>query len=347
MLKKYYWILCLLLTQCVSEFDPKIETNVPKVVVDGLITNQPGPYSVRLQYSYPYTNKADPRNIAGATIEISDDKGIKETLLDKGNGLYETSPTGIRGIVGRKYTVSIRTPNGKKYVSKPELLKPVAALGNVYSEFQPTATPQALSGNFNVFLDVKDPVTTGDYYRWKWSHYETIKYCLQSYTRNDFGIFYKQYECCEPCWKIEPCNGCIILANDRLTNGKNITKISLGVVLYTNTSPYFMLIEQQSLTEEAYQFWKAVDSQINNSGGIFDLPAATIIGNVVSDNDPEEQVLGFFGASSVVYKPQLILRNNVSIPPYLKADNFPWVTENTCYKCAESPYRTAKKPLGW
>lgn len=339
--EKILVLLCLLLTQCVSDFDPKISSNVPKLVVDGLVTNQPGPYSVRLQYSYPYTNNPDPRTVAGATVEIGDDKGLSETLTELGNGLYETSPTGIRGEIGRKYTISIKTIDGKKYTSKPELLKPVAPIGRVYTEFQTTEIPKTLRGNFNVFVDVKDPATTGDYYRWKWTHYETVNYCLQ--VRNT-GT---QYKCCVPCWKVEPCNGCIILANDRLTNGKNIARITLGKVPYKDETPYFMLIEQQSLTEEAYQFWKAVDSQINNSGGIFDLPAATVIGNMTSVSDPEEQVLGYFGASSVVYLPYRVLRNNAPIKPYQFEDFFTWTTDKTCFRCDESPYRTPKMPLGW
>jgi hypothetical protein len=337
--------ITLLMGQCVTKFDPKITENTPKLVVDGLITDQPGPYQIRLQYSYPYSNQTSVSTIGGAAVEISDDQGTTEKLIDRGQGLYETAPNGMRGIVGRKYKLSIKTPEGKKYESKPELLKPIAEFGKIYTEYQELLNP-TLRGQFNLFVDVKDPDSPNDFYRWKWAHYEKLTYCYYLFTSGAGGVIRQRSECCESCWKVESCNGCIILANDRLTNGKAITRVPLGKVPYDDVSGYFILFEQYSLTAEAYQFWKAVDSQINNSGGVFDLPPATVIGNLACTSHTEDQVLGYFGASSVVYKPMHIPRNNVTAPP-LQLYDAPWTDVNKCVKCQESPYRTAKQPRGW
>lgn len=340
------FLLVILLVQCVSKFDPKITDNTPKLVVEGLITNQPGPYQIKLQYSYPYTNQTSVRSIGGATVEMSDDKGNKEKLTEKSQGLYETSANGLRGIVGRKYSISIRTPDGKKYESQPELLKPVAEFGRIYTEFQDTKST-TMRGHFNVFVDVKDPDTPNDFYRWKWTHYESLDYCLVTATTSGTGELLRfRNKCCENCWKIEACNGCIIMANDRLTNGKTITRVLLGKIPYDDLSDYFMLFEQHSFTPEAYQFWKTVDSQVNNSGGIFDLPPATVIGNLTCTSNPEEQVLGYFGASSVVYKPIYVPRIVSGIPIY-QSQPTNWIDLTQCVKCQESPFRTAKRPLGW
>jgi len=340
------FLLAILLLQCVTKFDPEITENTPKLVVDGLITNQPGPYQIKLQYSYPYTNQTSVRSVSGATVEIADDKGNKEKLTEKGQGLYETSVNGIRGVVGRKYSISIRTPDGKKYESQTELLKSVPEFGRVYTEFQDTKNP-TMRGQFNVFVDVKDADTPNDFYRWKWTHYESLEYCLVTVTTSGTGqILRTRNKCCENCWKVEPCNGCIIMANDRLTNGKTITRIPLGKIPYDDITGYFMLFEQYSLTPEAYQFWKTVDSQVNNSGGVFDLPPATVIGNLICTTNPEEQVLGYFGASSVVYKSMYVPRNNAGVPPY-ESQEVSWIDLNQCVRCQESPFRTAKRPIGW
>lgn len=336
--------LTLLLTHCVSDYDPQITQNTRKLVVDALITNQAGPYRIKLQYSYPYTNQTSVSSIGGATVEISDDKGTKETLKDIGSGIYET--VNLKGIVGRKYSINIQTPDGKKYESTPELLKPVAPFGNIYTTFKETRGAK-VRGQFNLFTDLKDPETPNDYYRWKWTHYEDIAYCLQTVTSGPGGTIATQNRCCEPCWKIEPCNGCVILANDRLINGKTITGVSLGDIPYEAESSYFIIFEQYSLTPEAYQFWKSVDSQINNSGGIFDLPPATVTGNIVCTSHPEDQVLGYFGASSVVYKSVYVPRNTANVKPYEFSQLFDFVTLNQCVRCQESPFRTVKKPLGW
>jgi Domain of unknown function (DUF4249) len=340
----FYVLFAALILGCVTNFDPNINENDTKLVIDGLITNQAGPYKVVLQYSYPYTNKTGVRTIAGATVEISDDKGTKETLIERGQGLYET--VNIRGVIGRKYKLNIKTPDGKKYESIPELLKPVSEFGTLYTEFQETRSP-AMRGQFNMFIDVKDPDSPDDFYRWKWTHYEDITHCLVVVSTGANGEQIRtRNKCCGECWKIEPCNGCIMLANDRLTNGKTITRIPLGKIPYTDISGYFIAFEQYSLTAEAYQFWKGVDSQINNSGGIFDLPPATVAGNISCISQPEEQVLGFFGASSVVRKSVYMARNNANARPYTPLPES-WFDLNQCVVCKESPYRTAKKPLGW
>jgi len=335
--------IIFLLTQCVSNFDPKITQNTPKLVVDGLITNQSGAYRIKLQYSSPYTNQTSVRAIGGATVEINDDRGTRETLTDRGSGIYET--VSVKGTIGRKYTLKIKTPDGKTYESKPELLKAVTGFGKIYTEYKDTQTSK-VRGQFNLFTEVSDPDTPNDYYRWKWTHYQAISYCLQTVTGGPGGPVYTQNKCCEPCWRVEPCNGCVILASDRLTNGKTITRIPLGSIPYEDITSYFVLFEQYSLTPEAYQFWKSVDSQINNSGGIFDLPPATVTGNLVCTSHPEDQVLGYFGASSVVYKPMYVPRNTANVKPYEFTQGV-FTDLNQCVKCQESPFRTAKKPSGW
>lgn len=338
-------MLAALLVQCVSSFDPKITENDPKLVIDGLITDQPGPYRITLQYSAPYANRTSVSSVSGAVVEISDDKGNKERLIDREQGIYETTPSGLRGVVGRSYTLSITTPNGKKYQSKPELLKPVPPFGKISTVFQDTRAPR-IRGFLNLFVEIQDFGTPNDFYRWKWTHYQREEYCLVTVSNGPTGLIRTRNKCCEPCWEIQPCNGCIFLANDRLTNGKTITGVPIGKIPYDNTTPYFVVFEQHSLTPSAYQFWKSVESQTNNSGGIFDLPPATVIGNLTCLSQPDEQVLGYFGASSVVYKSQYIIRNNLPVQPYDRMEDS-WIDLNACVKCQQSLFRTPNKPLGW
>jgi Domain of unknown function (DUF4249) len=337
--------LGLLTFQCVSNFDPKITENDPKLVVDGLITNQPGPYRITLQYSVPYTNRTSVSSVSGAVIEISDDKGNKERLTERQQGIYETAPNGIRGIVGRSYTIHITTPNGKKYQSKPELLKPVAAFGKISAKYQDTKA-LLIRGFLYLYIDVQDPMTPNDFYRWKWTHYKKEEYCFVAVSNGPTGLIRTRSKCCEPCWEIQPCNGCIFLANDRLTNGKTITSVPIGTIPYNDTTPYFINFEQYSLTPEAYQFWQSVENQTSNSGGIFDLPPATITGNIICTSHPEEQSLGYFGASALVYQAQYIARNNIPVQVYDRMDDN-WIDLNQCVKCQESLFRTPKQPMGW
>lgn len=60
----------------------------------------------------------------------------------------------------------------------------------------------------------------------------------------------------------------------------------------------FVRVEQLSLSENGYKYIKILKNQLIG-GGIFATPPAPIKGNIISKNDPNETVLGFFGVSSV------------------------------------------------
>jgi len=87
---KGIYLFLFLLSGCVEDFDLELDTVEPKLVVDGLITNQEGPYYVRLIKSH--TGKfiePDPDSIylksvvpvKDAQIIISDDAGQIDTLV--------------------------------------------------------------------------------------------------------------------------------------------------------------------------------------------------------------------------------------------------------------------------
>ena len=76
--------------QCVTQFDPELTKDITKLVVDGLITDQPPPYQIRVTYSAPYTNDVTifGRSPAQAKISIRDDQGGIEELRYTSNGNF-------------------------------------------------------------------------------------------------------------------------------------------------------------------------------------------------------------------------------------------------------------------
>ena len=336
--------LFVLLSQCITEFDPRLTDQNPKLVVDGLITNQPGPYSVRLSYSSAYNNKP----ILGffpfqAQVYIKDDTGAEELLRYTSNGYFKSETNGIRGVAGRQYWVSIILPDGTEYESAHELLNPVPQIDTIYSIYQ-ELNAGFMRGKFEIFLDTSDPPDEINYYRWSWSHYESKTVCDITY---DFPPLTKvSWGCCVPCWSFIKCEGCINIGSDRLINGKKISRQYLLDVSYNSVDPYYLLIEQQSLTKNGYEFWEKVRSQVTNSGGVFDTPPIAIKGNVTNVNNPDEKVLGYFGASSVYYKYFYVNRLSVGKPPYGQQVGPPPILRS-CKPCIEEFSVTAKRPPGW
>jgi hypothetical protein len=318
---------------------------IKRLVVDGMITTKPGPYTVKLSTTAKYTTGTEGTNflVKGAKVSISDDMGYREELSEVSPGSYKTSSNGLQGQVGRTYTLHIET-EGRKYESKPELLRPTTSVENVYAEFKYEAP--GVEEGFYVYIDTKDPAETEDYYRWNWIHYEREIYCFNEVVppNTEPTIL----NCCGQCWNIVKCNGCVNIASDVYTNGTSISRQLLAIAPYNSTLRYFLYFEQYSLSRDAFKFWRGLEKQVNNVGGIFDAPPAVIRGNLFNIDDEEDIVLGFFGASDV--KPGFINVDRTGIPKPPNSDPFiipPSGPPPPCYPCIESSGRTAFTPPLW
>jgi Domain of unknown function (DUF4249) len=337
----YPIILMFVFTNCVDEIKLGVDDFKQKLIVDGNINTDPGPYSVQLSYSLPYTETVVNPAIGGAQVTLTEVGGISLPMQETRQGIYKTDSTAIVGQTGKSYFITIRLSNGFTYKSKPEKIAapvPIDTYSVKYVRNFKNPTP------FSLTVRLKDPIEKDNYYRWKWTHYEKLVYCLVRRSKDDLGKRYVTRSlCCEDCWEISKCAGCIEIASDGLTNGKYIEK-TVAQIPFESREPYFIILEQHSLTRENYNFWNLVSSQVNNSGGIFDKAPAQVQGNLYNVADSTEQVLGYFAAIGITQKPIYVKRNEplIIIP-------FPGeieVFEKTCFQCGGS-YRTKIQPKGW
>jgi hypothetical protein len=337
---------------CITPFDPELTDEQPKLTVEGLITDQPGPYRVKLSYSTTYTsgNAKSDFTIYDAQVYIKDDLGNEEQLTYTKEGTYVTRADGMRGEAGRSYWVKIVLADGKTYESVPELLPPVPAIDTMYAEYR-DISGEFLQGEFDVFVETEDPENEENYYLWRWNNYERLDYC-RIYTTGStatrivtYGIF-----CCGLCFDIVNCPGCVNIGSDEFTNGNRITRVPLLTFPYDDRKPYFVEAEQYALSKSAYEYWQKVDQLTKNSGGVFDKPPITIKGNISSATDPNERVLGYFGASGLKTRSVFFSRSGISAHPYRKLvyDNFFEDKRFGCLECEEvAGVRTGRKPANW
>jgi hypothetical protein len=249
----------------------------------------------------------------------------------------------MRGEIGKNYTLKIVLEDGSEYRSVAERMIPVPPIDTIYGEYQRFSTG-FLRGEFSLFLNLTDASEDESYFSWNWTHYTFEKYCALRP-----GLTYGSLNatnCCEPCWSYESCNGCINIFSDELVNGNKILKIPITKIPYDSRAPYFLIVTQRSLTKNAYNFWKNVSDQVNNSGGVFDKPPIAIVGNLVNINNPDEQVLGFFEVSSVQNKSIYFERDKIDEIPFGTPPVYKEVS-NYCIPCDEGAYRTTIMPPGW
>jgi len=205
-----------------------------------------------------------------------------------------------------------------------------------------------------VQIDTQDPAGQRNFYRWDWALYEKQDWCKTCYQgvyavykilprqylfnryyvsgtelyENCFspeydpnsqtppppnGDFYYDYRCRTECWAIIR-NHELNLFDDAFTDGGRIEARRVGQLPFFTYS--LAMIRQVALTQRAYQFFRDVEAQSENTGGVADTPPAAPIGNVLNVNKPEEIVVGYFAATGVTQRTYWLDRRDTSGPAW-------------------------------
>jgi len=127
----------LIISSCITQFVPETDENDTMLVVEGMITDQPGVYTVKLSKSLPLSSDGNTVVLTGCIVNISDDNGNWTSLFETQPGTYVTDGV-FRGYVGRKYKLHINTNNPdlsyKNYESLLMEMKPVPLIDSLFYE---------------------------------------------------------------------------------------------------------------------------------------------------------------------------------------------------------------------
>ncbi|HEV9037451.1 MAG TPA: DUF4249 domain-containing protein [Puia sp.] len=93
------------LFSCQKTVHPDLNTASPKLVIVGEVTDGPGPYTVAINRSVGFYSDNDFPAVDGATVKISDNLGVTDTLTETSPGVYTTHV--LHGVTGNTYTLSV------------------------------------------------------------------------------------------------------------------------------------------------------------------------------------------------------------------------------------------------
>lgn len=108
-------IISLLFSSCEKVIELELNDSESKLVIEGNITDQPGPYFVKLTKSVRFDAASQYPAVTNAVVVITDNTGNTDTLTHTSNGLYRTNTT--QGAVGKSYYLTIEA-EGKKYTAQ-------------------------------------------------------------------------------------------------------------------------------------------------------------------------------------------------------------------------------------
>jgi len=156
-------LMILIFYSCEKVIDVDLNSASPKVVIEGIINNKPGPYKVSLTKTTDYFNPQDFPLISGAEVIISDNLGNTEILSEKSAGNYEASA--IEGIPGRTYTLQV-TIEGEAFSSTSEMPN-TTLIDSITSTEMPFMNPHSENTNpqYRITCYFKDSVGVNEFFR--------------------------------------------------------------------------------------------------------------------------------------------------------------------------------------
>jgi hypothetical protein len=345
-----------ILDGCIDRFEISRIDDVPVLLIDGMITDNPGPYEVRLTYSRNISQQLDVVDkVRYATITLLDNDALSETLAEVSPGTYQTKA--VRGIVGHQYKIKVTLVDGNAYESIPETLLPVGKIRKVWYEFDSTVRtsvrPIPPSPGLNVYVDAEVLPEQEGRVRWRttgtwenltfplWRTITSVDPMTGAVTERPDPPKCAFFSCtCCHCWMTnydpEP------VLSDPLFHKQEVKRQFVSFVpAYANVfyNKFHLKIEQMSVSPRVYKFWDDVKTQKHQASDLFQTPVAKVEGNIKSING-RAQVLGYFAACSLRDTSFFITREAIpfKLPPLT-------IVKESCLE--GNPFATNIKPAFW
>ena len=296
--------IAVLVTDCVDSYIPDIRESQESLVVEGILTDQPGYQTIYLSRSSPFS---DPALIPECYCQVwvVDENGNRYRFYEQEDGVYQDYITASELVGGTAYKLSIITPGGEEYESDYEILSySCPCIDSVYFEIETveTSDPEKPLEGIQLYIDIDAGENEASNYRWElvetWEYYAAhiIQYYYFEGELHEMEDPFKYYH----CWYTGRIKE-IYTASTKYSVNNRIKRYPLNFVS-TETKrlqiKYSLLIKQFSLSDKAYHYWDQMLRQQQESGGLYETQPPQIRGNVYNVNDPDELVLGFFNVSS-------------------------------------------------
>jgi hypothetical protein len=325
MLKRLLYLLLVFPLSCIEPYKVELPQGEQLLTIDGFITTDFGPHVIRLTRSDTYGSVFEGliRPVTQANVVVRDSDGnvtFLEELLER--GAYQT-PSDFRAQVGKSYTLLITLQGGKSYTSLPERVSAVPELVELSYRAVGFNTEDRLldRSGAQILAHFNDPGDQTNFYYWRTGNRDYVLvanpelYRLpDTHPTNPRGEAPKP--CCAICYLKERSTlQRFAIASDEGFNG---LPQRLPVAFVEDDGlrfkeAYRAEILQMSVSANAHRFLRLVEQQTSLTGSVFDSPPANIRGNMISLDDPDEPVLGYFIAAGVSKKEVYIKPENMEI----------------------------------
>ncbi len=300
------FLLLLVCSSCIDPFEPLINERQEVMVIEGSITDRAGIHTVTVSRSTPY-NEATYAPVLGCVVAVEDELGNMEFYSEsEEDGVYAAMLDAPFLGVGKSYSAYVQTPSGKIYRSDYDTMLVCPPVDSIYYEVISNSDPDPDKSYYGLqfFNDLKNNQGSTGSYRWKLT--ETWEYSTpytSTYIWKTGRLYPLLADTVSTCYLTEAIWSVYAASTDLLTENV-IIKNKLNYV--SNQTPrlikrYSLLVEQQSLTQQAYRYWNELKTQSDQSAGLYETQPSSVIGNI-NGTYTGEKVLGCFYATQIQEK---------------------------------------------
>jgi hypothetical protein len=285
----------LLSTACQDKYVPRLKSaNKSYLVVEGFINNGADSTVISLSRAFGFSDTSKIGYELHALVYVEDQANNQYNLAEIGGGQYggqlSLNPAG-------QYRVHIRSSAGNEYVSDYTPLKPSPPIDSINWTVG--------SNGLTIYANTHDVRQNTRYYRWEYreawefhtpffSRLEYVNNHLQTRFNNDINV----------CYQSNNSSRIILASSARLATDViyEAPIVLIPPMDWRLDVRYSILVKQYALTEEAFNYWQALQKNTEQLGSIFGPLPSEIRGNVHNLRDGSEEVLGYIGSGSVVSK---------------------------------------------
>ena len=274
---RFIFIIGILIQSCTEDYDIKLNSIDPILVVDGSITDQAMPQYIILMKSAEYFSNEPNPPVSEAIVSVNDGESTYLfNELDELPGFYQ-SPDGFQGVIGRAYhllieNVDINSDGIMETYEAESTMKKVAPLDSVTIDY----FEEYGSKYWRLRVNAWDPSDTSNFYVFKAYKNDTIVTDqIQEWNPVSDELFEEGQYASEPV---------IWLEEEDEDGNRRFQAPNLGDV-YT--------LEMDGVTEDYYDYLIAVQLEMQPKVPIFSGPAANVPTNISNG------ALGYFSVYSV------------------------------------------------
>lgn len=318
-----------LTTSCTEEIDLGDELKFEDVIViEATITNEKKIQQILISRTYEFDEEGpSPERDALVNVVLNDGETIR--FSEQSPGVY-ASDIEFSAEPDIDYQLLITTNQGRSYQSSKVQLSNGIPIEKLYASREVNSIGNEILA---INVDSFDPLRQSNYYRYEYE--ETYKIIAPNWVPDDFILVEDEEGNISPnpglaprpveekeCYNTVDSNSIIQTTTTSLTEDRvadfNVRSINTDDAIISHR--YSILVKQYVQSIEAYTYYDVLNQLSGSGNALSQIQPGFITTNIVSKEERNEKVLGFFQVSGVSEKRIFVnysdLFPNEPLPPY-------------------------------